>query len=255
MNHKFISIYYNFCEYESKTRLTKEFMKRYPDVHLIELAFGNKPFVINAKNTTQIRTEFKGFINNEIINQFLSGADSLTFIDSDLILFPNFFEKVIEKVNEYKDVPLFLQPFSTVQYLSNDPKEYCVPKMSAAKKYSLVHFNGHTGHIYTYNKVFIDQFKKLPTGLLLGGFDTFLWMCLRDDSTGINKLMKNEGILKEILLFKESCEGVKIDYIEGHISHCFHGNKNKRYHNRMELYDNIDQNIIENYFVSRDEDS
>ena len=56
MTHYFISVYFNYCEYKKRYNLTREFVKRYPNVILIEIAFGNRPFVFSDyKNVIQYR--------------------------------------------------------------------------------------------------------------------------------------------------------------------------------------------------------
>jgi hypothetical protein len=263
--HHFISIYYNYCEYDSRTKLTKEFCDRYPQVHLIELAFDNKPFVINATNTTQIRTTFTGFVNNKYINDYIlsnyENLASLTFIDSDLILFPDFFEKVIRKVNEYNDIPLFLQPFAVTHELKNDTLYDTM--YSSSKVYTGTNkfeFKSHTGYIYTFNKALIDNFGSLPESLVLGSWDTFMWLALTGNIEIINFLMPNESIRHRILDFAQDVQDTKIDFIDELVIHCYHGPKSKRYNNRLGLYKfitgniDIDLELIKNYFSSRMED-
>ena len=254
----FISAYYNHNKYPIKEKLAKEFVLRYPEVCMIELAFDDEPFVINAKNTLQIRTKFKGFVNNECINYYIKlfpDLEFLVFIDSDLILFPDFFEKIKIRMASEKG-PLFLQPFSTCVEKYDDPKIMSNSLFSSAyhfKNFGKFSFKSHSGYIYGFNKQFIQLFEKLPESLLLGSWDTFLWLCLTNQAKQIKLLMPNSEILEEILKFEEKCDDVEIDFIEGCIAHNFHGNKILRYSGRLELYKNINEKVIEEYFLKRSE--
>jgi hypothetical protein len=265
-DHHFISLYYNYCEYDSRTKLTKEFCRRYPQVHLIELAFDDKPFVINAPNSTQIRTTFTGFVNNKYINEYIkhhyANLASLTFIDSDLILFPDFFLKVIRKVEEYPiDKPLFLQPFGATYELKDEKlvSGYLESAAKVVKNSEKFDFKSHTGYIYTFNKALIDNFGTLPESLLLGSWDTFMWLGLTQETKKISNLMPNLKIRKQILDFVQDVEGSNIDYINEIVVHCYHGDKANRYNDRLALYKlfngtSNDLELVKTYFESRKED-
>jgi hypothetical protein len=267
MDHHFISVYYNYCEYDSRTKLTKEFCLRYPQVHLIELAFDSKPFVINTPNSTQIRTTFTGFVNNKYINEYIkyhyTNLTSLTFIDSDLILYPDFFLKVIKKVEEYpKDKPLFLQPFGATYELrdKNLVSDYLESTAKVVQNSGNFDFKSHTGYIYTFNKALIDNFGTLPESLLLGSWDTFMWLSLSQEIKKIICLMPNFKIRRQILDFAQDVEGTNIDYINEIVVHCYHGDKANRYNNRLALYNLFDGSsndlkLVKTYFESRKEDN
>lgn len=237
----FVSVYFNFYAYESRRRLTQEFMNRYPWVHLLQVIYGSNEPDIKCPNTTIIHKDtFEGFITNELVNCFVklhSDLNSITIIDSDLNLFPFFTFLVIDKINNSKGKALFLQPFSTakdIDVVINGSQRVHAPVNSCAKIYELsgkLSKNTHTGYIHTYSKELIKLIFPLSTNFVLGGFDTFI----------LNFLINS---------------GVRISYIEGHIEHNYHGNKYLRYNNRNALYAlKMSPEIIDQYFKSRDEDN
>ena len=261
--HHFVTCYFNYCGYESRERLTREFVARYPNVFLIEVAYGDKPFVINHTKTKQVRMrDFTGFITNELVNDYIrenrKSIESLTILDSDLDLGKNFFENVEIHQADHISIPTFSQPFSRTRDLH---------KNSVGKTYSSMckHFYDtkeygqecHTGYCHTYNRALLDLIGYLPTSLVLGGFDFLLFLCLlrkKEWLFSVLETIDNDHVSREMLCLYDRLENVNVEYVAGEILHHFHGYKAKRYNNRFELYAGINTEVIKKYFMSREED-
>ena len=259
--HYFISVYYNHLKIPRTEQLCKEFVARYPWVTLIEVAYGSDDFCIRADNSILIRlAEFSGFINNYLINCFITAnihqITSLSIIDCDLELPDGFYKQIIQKVSEHKG-PTFIQGFSECSEKHISPKVLS-PSMISSAKYiketGKFTYASHTGYCYTYNRKFIDLIGKFPESLVLGSFDTFLHLSLAHNWEEIKALMQNQSILEELLTFYKAVKDVVIDYLPVKVYHNEHGNKGLRYANRMEMYKNISPEVIENYFKIRARD-
>lgn len=269
MKDLFISIYYNYNEYKVKEKLCEEFIAKHPDIHLIEVAYNEKEFVINHSNTTQLRKYYPGFINNELINHYLlnhwNEVNSLTIIDCDLDLEVEFFNKIKLKVKESKTIPTIIQGFSLCvdkNYFKkirgqsievvHSPLNSCIKQY---KQLNIFDESSHTGYIYTFNKKAIELLYPLPTYLILGSFDYILCLCLTKQKELLRNLINEESITLKLLEFYNKCEGINCDYIDSLVVHNYHGDKRKRYQNRFKLYECITKDVVRDYFESRDEDN
>lgn len=263
----YIGIYFNPCGYESRLRLTRDFIKRYPWICLIEVAYGSDPFVINHSNTLQLRKSFKGFIKEELINDYLSQidiehVDSVCIIDTDLILPNNFTNLVSQKVKETIDKPTFIQGFGRCSDIRHSN---VVPESSDSSiKYydNFGKFGGHTGYIHIYNQKALRIIKILPEYMYLGAFDTVLFMCLLKQHHLLMKFIDHSVYRCVFGEFYERIKDIEYDYIDCHVFHCFHGLKSQRYFNRPEKYRYIQENatpenfesLVYKYMLSRNED-
>ena len=146
--HYFMTIYFNYCCYNSRYTLTKEFCERYPNVILIEIAYENRPFLF--KNSFKYREpKFYGWATNVYINKFVkehSDIESLTFIDSNLILEDMFFSDIEFCMDMNQDRPLYIQPYSVVDEKLGIMYDY---KVNGS-------YGGHSGLCYSYNKKIIQ---------------------------------------------------------------------------------------------------
>lgn len=245
----FISIYFNPFNYKSRYRLTKEFCQRYPWIHLVE-GYYDEP-EINHSNTTLLKKKFKGFLKEELINDFISmnrdNIRSLTIIDSDLLLFDNFREKVIEKINDTENEPYFIQSFSECEdirigSLVPDRQLSCV-KYNKDKGV----FGGHTGYIHTFNKKALDIIVEFPEFMVLGGFDTILLYSLMKQRDRLLNLINNKTFKEILNYFYETIKLIKCDYVSGKIYHYFHGFRADRYKNMFKKYGELPEYDYINY--------
>lgn len=260
----FVGTYYNFCGYESKKKLCIDFSLRYPQVHIIEVAFDDEPFVINAVNTTQIRMPKRpGFLTNELVNDYIrENWETLTFIcimDTDLILPSRFFEQVELTMQDNISVPYFVQPFSKtrdvfpMQNVIGQTYESAIAFYSAAHRFS--HYT-HTGHLAVYNKALLKKLgiELLPTQFILGGYDHILFLCLFRYKEYVMQLINNKEFTKIIMDLYSKLEGTTLGFIAGMVEDHYHGDKATRYRNRWKLYENLNNKVIEDYMWSRNED-
>ena len=118
MTHYFITSYFNYCDYDSRYQLTRDFIITYPGIYLIEVAFEDQPYLFNFyKYSERYREENPFWITNKYFNKFVEDHPdliSLTFIDSDCILWPGFFASIV-KTFDNTIGPLFIQPFHKAQ--------------------------------------------------------------------------------------------------------------------------------------------
>lgn len=265
MTIHYVSVYFNHCNYESRKRNTLNFMKTYGDrVHLIEIAYGSEPFHIGHRNSTQIRKEhFEGWETNRVINEYIlkhydANFEALVMIDSDLELYNQFFSLVPIMLEQNRESLCYIQPFSTAIETWNSPKIKTPPQVSLAKFYhdfNRFDFSAHTGYIYIYPKKFLEKIDfRLPTSLVLGGWDTVLFYSVLGLYDDLKKIIPIHEDYQDVYQFYHKIQGVKLEYITGTVYHHEHGlSKVQRYIGRFKRYENLTQEGILNYFWSRQE--
>lgn len=257
--HHYVCVYFNYIGYNTRFKLTTEFLERYPNVHCIEVAYGVAPFVIERENTSRVRFEhFTGFpvykVLNAYIRQNIEEMESITLLDSDLILPQDFFESVEDKLSDCVDVPTFIQPFELAFDNSPDSKVIFIPRVGAACSKSVN--NSHTGYIYTWNRKFIDKLGVclFPESMVYGGFDHLFYLCLFGELEVIESIIPNKLITDEWVRFYRRVYGCKYDYINFMIYHEYHGEKSNRYTDRWERYRKCTYSDLLDYFKGRKED-
>ena len=244
----FITIYFNYFEFKRRYNLTKQFINRYPNVILIEISYGCDKFKFKGENVLHYREEHSGWVTNKYINKFCEDhkdANSITFIDADIILPNYFFENVINRMNGEKRC-IFIQPYHILN------REYS-NEITRCK--SVDNEKGHTGMIYTYSNKFINLIK-FPECLVLGGFDTLLFQALLKEDRNFNGLCNiiDDSMRDELIIFYKLVYNLcTYDYIDQTIFSYYDG-KNKRYNERFLLYKNINQDVIDKYMETRQED-
>lgn len=257
--HHYVCVYFNYIGYNTRFKLTTEFLERYPNVHCIEVAYGVAPFVIEHENKSCVRFEqFTGFpvykVLNAYIRQHLERMESITLLDSDLILPQGFFKSVEDKLESCSDVPTFIQPFELAFDNSPDTKVIFIPRVGAACSRSVN--NSHTGYIYTWNRKFIDKLgiRLFPECMVYGGFDHMFYLCLFGDEDSVKTTIPNQHITKEWIDFMGRIKGCSYDYMDGVIHHEYHGDKINRYQNRWVRYEDCGLDNLTSYFAGRLED-
>lgn len=236
--HHFICTYFNGHNYSIRRRLTQEFCDRYPNIHLIQVAYGDQPFEIESKNTTRIRIQkFEGFVIWKLVNEYLRAnpdVKSLTLVDSDLILEPLFFVKVGELQDSNITEPTVIHGF-------RDSYELIKGQLHKGPRSMVANGNGkgHTGFILSFNKAFLNSYK-FPESFVLGGFDYYLITCL------VNK----KCIISQLEHLPLPCG--KLIHLETDIIHCCHGKKTDRL-TPWKLYPNPTEQQVDEYFKRRSE--
>lgn len=243
---KFITIYFNYYKSKRRYQLMKEFLERYPNVELIEIAYGTDDYVFD-RNGLKSREYNVSWHTNKYINLYYSlHKCDICFIDGDVVLYNNFFQSVQDSLSV--KYPLFIQPFTKLQMVYKDSLSHIISSR-------MIDPAGHTGMIYAYSKEFL-RVIKLPESLVLGSFDTCLYLSLFREVKnfdGYCNIIGNEKIVKEIKKFCSLVKDVKYSYIEGHI-YSFSDGCNKKYNERLFLYRDINQKVIDKYFLERNED-
>lgn len=254
MQHAFVTTYFNYNNYTSREVLTKEFLTRYPNVWLLEVTFGFKPFIINHAKTMKFIKQNPSFYTWELLNKFVlkyPHFSSVTLIDCDLILPPNYFERIVDKIEDLNPLmPYVIQGFSRCKEIPKN-KGVSIVEYGIIKKFSDYKIlSGESGFIWTFNKRTIEILFPLPTNFYIGGMDYILALCLLRDER-VLELIPSYNLINFYMLFEE----IQYSYVIGLISHCYSSNKALKHPDeRWGLYQNIDLNIIKNYFIKRRED-
>lgn len=128
-----ITVYYNYCQYQSRYGVSKNFIERYsnhPQINLfvVELTYVDSNFVLteeNNKNHLQLRTEYPLWHKENLINIGIEKLlpkdwEYVAWIDCNLE-FENddFVDKTLKQL-ENND---FVQMFSLIKYQSSDKND------------------------------------------------------------------------------------------------------------------------------------
>lgn len=247
--HYFVSCYFN------DKKGAQEFFDKYQNVVCLE-AYEKAPVIVCEKHFT-MKVDGIGFHTNKLVNAFIAkhfdSLESITIIDCDLLLTNHFFKSMTLKLNGYKE-PVFIQGFST----SNDLVPGCVCAVNNGMVYNnyLKREGGnvHTGYILAFNRAFLSKIDfHLPEYLVLGGFDWVLMLCIFKRRDELAKLIDNIDITCQLLDFYDAIHGCAIDHVQGHIYHKAHGSKEVRYNGRWEIYKKLTKEVIQKYFLSRND--
>lgn len=261
----FVTTYFNYLGSVRRKQLSQEFMARYPYFIMLEVIFPGQESVF--EESIKIYKEEVKFYNNELINYFIKNhpdVKTLTFVDSDCILPERFQSKIIrEHSNFLRSRPrtsLFIQPYSTTKIKYKSKKYIGMTYNGIVKDYVNGNdlYAGHTGLAYSYNRAFLCKISNFPESLVLGGFDTFLYLSLFKKSDKILELLKiidSNYVTHDLLNFYKKCDHVAVKYIEQEIITLEHGLKiNRLYNERLYMYRDISQQVIDNYFRFRRDD-
>lgn len=257
--HHYVCVYFNYIGYNTRFKLTTEFLERYPNVHCIEVAYGDRPFEINHPNTTQHRFEhFGGFPVYKVLNQYIKAnletLESITLLDSDLILPEGFFSHLEVKLDSHSHHPAFIQPFELAIDNYPTPAVIYVPRLGAAAGRGVE--GCHTGYLYTFNRKLVDKLghKLFPEVMVFGGFDHLFYLCLFGDKEKVKNTIPNQQVTEEWIDFMGRIKGCSYDYMNGVIHHEYHGDKMNRYQNRWKRYKDCSLDNLTSYFRGRLED-
>jgi hypothetical protein len=170
--HLFISCFWGFDPL--RTALAQKFADEYPQVHILQVGHS-----IRSNNTTHFDfpIEQGHFYDYKMINVYLRDRiyDSVTLIDSDLILPISFFDKIINK-----HIGIMKPQFLTYKYsleLKDDELTQGPNSMVYNFKQHGVPY-GKTGYILSFNRPFMDNYGSFPESFYLGGFDYFITRAL-----------------------------------------------------------------------------
>ena len=199
MSDVFVTCFW--CTDPLRARYAQEFVNRHPNVTLL-----TNNDLIKTENKVVYDFPDTGFIDYKMINEFIKGKDinTLTLMDSDIIVEPTFFSKMIQK---HKESKAGLITIDTSHQFYNGEIFDKVESLIKNGRY------GRTGYVLSFKK------KVLEIGLsdkfIHGGYD-YLLTC-----SVINKqdqAFKKGNLLKEFKKF-QSLGG---DYINSTVFHQCH---------------------------------
>lgn len=218
MNNKFITCFWDGPSVTQKRiKLCQDFVNRYPNVTL--LINGNVNIVSDNYikynfDTNDFGTQF--LMINQYLSEYGPSLDSLTLLDSDIILEPLFFYKIIKKHETLEQLPTLLSYKNSYELFNGRILNTIVrSKISDGTR-------GHTGFVLSFNKLLLKELV-FETCYTFGGYDYIL----------TNGLLKKTQDYKDSLMVKRSLEKLSeinafCDYVDTDIIHNEHGPKSER---------------------------
>jgi len=210
MVHYYVSPYfYNTNENEIRKKLKIEFTQRYSWITILE------------NNTTDY------FVDYELVNNFLKTIDkttfeSITMIDTDLILHNDFRKNIEENIKTFH----ITHNCKQLLEVKEDKKLYAMPSMTKTAE-------GFSGASWSFSKEFLETINyELPDKLYAGGCDYLLgklFIQKRPEQFFTNLLgdsfyNKNfKDFYNKTKRFHSSGKNLEID-----LMHNFHGPRNQR---------------------------
>lgn len=202
--HYFVSCYfYDKVENLTRKKLKNEFMERYPWVTLL----------IND-------TSFK-FIDYKMINEFIkhkTDIETLTLIDSDLILPDNFRETVTSSNYD------ITHNCGTLIEMFNGNELYRIGGIRKDRE-------GFSGCSFTWSKKFLESIDyKFPENFHLGGFDYLMAkICIqKKEKTYFKKLLGNNFYCENLEDFYDGVVDLNAGTNDLTIVHNYHGPRSER---------------------------
>lgn len=257
--HYFITSHFNYNSYKSRNRLTTEFLERYPNVLVLEGSYNNEFLFKGERYNLSGAGWATCYMLNNFIKENRDTIESLTFIDADVILWPEFFENIVKEHERNASKPFYLQPYSSVNKREEEGSVNSLLYEIVTNDCYSSYF--HTGYVYSYNRKLLNILNVFPESLVLGGYDTVLYYSLLKLSGPFKQLIltiDNDAVVKELVAFynKFILNSVSYGFLNGHITTFEHGRMiNRKYNSRMGLYKNLSLKVVEDYFSYRNEDN
>lgn len=240
----------NPCQYASRYKLAKEFIKRTllddtnVNLYIVELAYKEQKFYItekNNKNHLQINSSYEplwhkeNLLNIGIKKLLPKNWKSVAWIDADIEFDnPYWVDDTLKLLNTYDIVQLFSHALDmdsnekTMSIFSGFGYQYIHKKQ---------HIHGgnpnnqwHPGYAWAINRKAYNQMNGLFEYGILGSGDYHMGMAwLGNADKSLNEKC-SEGYKKSLLEYQKKCKNLKIGYVPGIIRHYFHGSKKKRFY-------------------------
>lgn len=240
----------NPCQYASRYKLAKEFIKRIlldetnVNLYIVELAYKQQKFYItekNNKNHLQINSSYEplwhkeNLLNIGIKKLLPKNWKSVAWIDADIEFDnPYWVDDTLKLLNTYDIVQLFSHALDmdsnekTMSIFSGFGYQYIHKKQ---------HIHGgnpnnqwHPGYGWAINRKAYDQMNGLFEYGILGSGDYHMGMAwLGNVDKSLNEKC-SEGYKKSLFDYQNKCKNLKIGYVPGIIRHYFHGSKKKRFY-------------------------
>jgi len=261
-----ISVVSNPCLFKKRYKLMREFIARLDNrenmvLYIVELAYGDQEFAINAKNCLRIRTKTPLWHKENMVNlgvKYLLPEDwkYMAWIDAD-IEFENhrWVEDTLRVLTQYD----IMQPFSHCLDMNDDEDTmtafsgFCY-QYSKGREYSPIRGVNywHPGYAWACTRQAFEKMGGLFEIGILGSADYNMAMSLigKGDKcfgTKLNSTYKNE-----VLKYQARVKGFKIGHVGGVIRHYFHGSKiNRKYSDRWQILYKYDFNPNEHLTTDR----
>lgn len=238
-----IAVISNPLRWQSRLRLFKEFearMLKSPNVelHVVELAFGNRKFVATDKhnqNHTQLRTYDEWWHKENLINIGISKLPRnwkyVAWIDADVeFLNKNFARECIAQLQHYQVIQMFshaldLGPgMENVQTHNGFVWSYLTGKPRPKKGYPYAHW--HSGYAWAARREAIDYLGGLYDVSFGSGDHLMAWALLNDGVRHLNG--QSPGYIESLADWQRRAEKFikrDIGFMNGTILHHWHGRK------------------------------
>lgn len=252
-----VIVFYNYCEYKIRYKVTKEFIERYKnhpnmDIYIVELAYKNQEYCItdkNNKNHLQLRTEeplwHKENLINIGINKLLpKDWEYVAWIDCNLKFENNdFVEKTIEKLQKYDVVQMFkivkyekFIKYSYFYYMGHNNEK----KFKSIKEKLMMKKNGYNpGIAYACTKKAYNIMEKIYDCAIVGGGDNIFANALNGENIIIKIFYKyyckNKNIIEYINKYIDKVKNLKSTYVDNVIIYINHGNLKKRQYDTRDV--------------------
>jgi hypothetical protein len=250
-----IGVVSNPSQYHSRYRLAREWLERMQntenvEVHLVETAFGDRQHELSAD--LNLRTSSPIWIKESMINLGVRGLLPLNWkyvawVDCDITFMdPHWAQKTLHELQHHHVVQPWrscsdmnahgsvLQNHQSFGFLHQAE----IPKQRwAGDPYSSTH--GHPGYAWAATRTFWEASGGLIDWGILGSSDHHMaWGMIRNSEATIHRAVHSNFFrrLKEWENRAVRITHNQVGYVEGHISHFWHGQKkNRKYRERWQI--------------------
>jgi len=248
--------YFNYCSYESRTKLFLDFIKRIHHKPMIRIvvvegtpkgkefdlpAFDSESVFLHIKVELNERVWIKENLINLAVRNLPSDWNYMAWVDADITFLNN---KWVQDTMHTLDSSDVVQMFHSAINLGPDEETLKVDKgfmYQHLKSGYMYHKNAkygfwHPGYAWACNRHAYTKMGGLIDFSILGSGDRHMALALigkveysHPGNIHLDYMIK----LKE---FQDRCKGLKINYIQGSILHHFHGSiADRRYQERWTI--------------------
>jgi len=258
--HYFVTMISNSAMFESRYILYKRFAKQFPEGKLItcEVAFGTRPHEITERGNRhhlQFRTQDEIWIKENALNlavQYLTNLDPdwayVTIIDADVeFLYEHVEQKIVHSLQHFK----VIQPWSTaVDFGPHDQPiniqrsfmynwAHGIRESQPCEYYGGKSYIGHCGYVWSYRREAWNDLGGMFDLAMLGSGDHHMATALVGEVRNSVHADMHPNYLKLLRDYEERAVRLidfNIGYIDGGISHFFHGKKaHRKYQTRWQI--------------------
>lgn len=243
-----IIIYFNYCNYDNRLRLTRDFIQRMMiiqtiEIHVIELTFngdlhladGNFHYLALESNSPMWYKE--NMINVAVQKMLPIDWKYMAWIDADLDFDNDYWS--CEAISSLQDNDV-IQLFSHCDDLDANRE---VMHTHTSFVYRLKHDNQYTakwhpGYAWAMTRKCYEKIGGLFESNIAGGGDRVMALSFIQKLETIRDIM-SDSHYNHAMKFQDRCIDIKIDYLRLVIRHYYHGDKKNR------LYKSRHESLIE----------